>query len=58
MKCESCGHEVVCYIHRQYMDVITIIARITDAHEPEYSHTCECIRSVFNACTYYKETEK
>lgn len=59
MKCKSCIYEITCYLlHCKYKDLIQLIAEITDAHEPEYTNTCTCVKSIFDSCHYYKEKRR
>lgn len=56
MKCNSCMYEVMCYLrHNKYTELISIIAEITNAREPEYTTACNCIKSIFDYCSYWKK---
>ena len=55
MKCETCKYFKMCRLGVRYMEVIELIAEITDTHEPDYSRACKTISGLFDGCIHYEE---
>ncbi len=54
-RCESCQYCRMCYLHKEYMNVISFVALLTDTREPRYSQCCRIISEILYSCIYYEE---
>ncbi len=55
MKCETCKYFKMCRLRIRYMEVIQLIAEVTDTQEPQYSRACVNIKGSFDGCVNYEE---
>ena len=54
MKCETCAHSAMCYLHRKYSDLVSLVALLNGTNGPAFPAACAEAAKLYDGCIHYE----